>query len=163
MFTFALGTLPSLIGLSTISSLSRGAFSRLFLRFSGALVLILALSNLNSGLALTGFNFSSIFQGSPAAVGSAPTIINGVQEIAMKVTRAGYEPNNLTIKAGVPVKWMIDGAGAAGCTSQIVIPDLNITKSLSQGINEVNFTAPNPGQLAFSCSMGMVRGSFTVL
>ena len=81
----------------------------------------------------------------------------------MKVTNSGYVPSNLTIKAGVPVKWMIDGAGAVGCTSQIVIPDLNITKSLSRGINEIDFTAPNAGQLAFSCSMGMVRGSFTVL
>ena len=81
----------------------------------------------------------------------------------MKVTRAGYEPRNLTIKAGVPVKWLIDGAGAIGCTSQIVVPDLNITRSLSAGINEIDFTAPTPGQLAFSCSMGMVRGSFNVL
>lgn len=81
----------------------------------------------------------------------------------MKVTTAGYEPSNLTIKAGIPVKWMIDGSQAYGCTSQIVIPELNVSQSLSQGINEVNFTAPNPGQLAFSCSMGMVRGSFTVI
>ena len=81
----------------------------------------------------------------------------------MKVTTSGYVPSNLTIKAGVPVKWMIDGSQAYGCTSQLVIPDLNITKSLSAGINEVDFTAPNAGQLAFSCSMGMVRGSFTVL
>ena len=81
----------------------------------------------------------------------------------MKVTRAGYQPSNLTIKAGVPVKWLIDGAGAIGCTSQIVIPDLNITRSLNSGMNEVDFTALNPGPLAFSCSMGMVRGSFNVL
>ena len=163
MFIFALGTLPSLIGLSAVSSTTKGATSRLFLRFSGALVLVLAFFNLNSGFALTGFNFSSILQGPPAAVGSAPVITGGVQEVAMKVTRYGYEPSNITIKAGVPVKWMVDGAGAIGCTSQIVIPDLNIVKSLSTGINEIDFTAPNPGQLAFSCSMGMVRGSFTVL
>lgn len=164
MFTFALGTLPSLIGLSAVSSTAKGAASRLFLRFSGALVLVLSFFNLNSGFALTGFNLSSVLSGPPAAVGSAPTVTDGVQEIAMKVTRAGYEPSNLTIKAGVPVKWMIDGAGAIGCTSQIVIPDLNITQALTSGINEIDFTAPpTAGQLAFSCSMGMVRGSFTVL
>ncbi len=163
MFTFALGTLPSLIGLSAISSTATGTTSRLFLRFSGALVLVLALFNLNSGFALTGISFASMLQGPSAAVGSAPVVIGGVQEISMKVTRNGYEPSNLTIKAGVPVKWMIDGAGAAGCTSQIVVPDLNITQALTNGINEVDFTAPNPGTLAFSCSMGMVRGSFHVL
>ena len=27
----------------------------------------------------------------------------------------------------------------------------------------IDFTAPQPGTLAFSCSMGMVRGSITVL
>ncbi len=163
MFTFALGTLPSLLGLSAVSSTAKGTASRLFLRFSGALVLVLAFGNLSSGFALAGFNVSSVFSGPPAAVGSAPIITNGVQQVAMKVTRYGYEPSNLTIKAGVPVKWLIDGAGVIGCTSQIVIPDLGVTKSLTNGINQVDFTAPNPGQLAFSCSMGMVRGSFTVL
>ncbi len=163
MFIFAIGTLPSLVGLSAISSTATGTFSRLFLRFSGALVLILALFNVSSGLALTGVNLDSFMQGPPTAVGSAPRIMGGVQEVAMKVTSNGYEPSNLTIKAGVPVKWVIDGAGAFGCTSQIVIPDLGITQALTSGINEVGFTAPNPGQLAFSCSMGMVRGSFTVI
>jgi plastocyanin domain-containing protein len=87
-----------------------------------------------------------------------------VQEVAMKVTSYGYEPSNLTIKAGVPVRWVVDGAGAQGCTSQLVIPSLNIVKPLSRGQNIIEFTAPStPGQLAFSCSMGMVRGSFTVL
>ncbi len=163
MFIFALGTLPSLIGLSAISSTARGAASRLFLRFSGALVLVLAFFNLNSGFALAGFNFDSIFSGPAGTMGSAPAPTDGAQEIAMAVTPRGYEPSELTIKAGVPVKWMIDGAGAAGCTSQIVIPDLNIKKSLTSGINEIDFTATTPGRLAFSCSMGMVRGSFTVL
>jgi plastocyanin domain-containing protein len=164
MFTFALGTLPSLLGLSAISSATKGSASRLFLRFSGTLVFVLALFNLNSGFALTGINLSSFAQSpTPVAGSTAPTVTGGVQEIAMKVTRSGYEPSNLTIKAGVPVRWHVDGAGAIGCTSQLVVPDLNITKSLSRGDNIIEFTAPNRGQLAFSCSMGMVRGSFTVL
>ena len=94
---------------------------------------------------------------------AAPTVTGGVQEVAMKVGQGYYEPSNLTIKAGVPVRWVVDGAGAQGCTGQLVIPDLNIVKSLSRGQNVIEFTAPNPGRLAFSCSMGMVRGSFTVL
>jgi sulfite exporter TauE/SafE/copper chaperone CopZ len=166
MFVFALGTLPSLIGLSAVSSTAKGTFSRLFLRFSGALVLILALFNLNSGFALTGIDLSRVFARGAAVQNGvpAPSIVGGVQEVAMKVTSYGYEPSNLTIKAGVPVRWVVDGAGAQGCTSQLVIPSLNIVKPLSRGQNIIEFTAPStPGQLAFSCSMGMVRGSFTVL
>lgn len=86
MFTFALGTLPSLLGLSAISSTATGTTSRLFLRFSGALVLMLAIFNLNSGFALTGFNLDSVLNSPPAAVGSAPAVTGGVQEVAMKVT-----------------------------------------------------------------------------
>ncbi len=163
MFTFALGTLPSLIGLSVVASTARGAASRIFLRFSGALVLILALVNLHSGLALTGFDLSSFFDRSPSSRASAPPIVGGVQEISMKVTRSGYEPNNLTISAGIPVRWKIDGTGAAGCTNIMTIPSLNVSQTLRSGENIIEFTPPKKGQLAFMCSMGMVRGSFTVL
>lgn len=166
MSTFALGTLPSLVGISAISSTATGSFSRLFLRFSGTLVFILAIVNLNSGFALTGINLASAFaggNGQQQAAAPLPPVNGGVQKIAMKVTSAGYVPNNLTIKSGVPVEWHVDGTAALGCTSQLVIPDLNITQALAQGDNVINFTAPNPGQLAFSCSMGMVRGTFTVL
>ncbi len=163
MFTFALGTLPSLIGLSAVSSTTKGTASRLFLRFSGALVLVLAFFNLSSGLALAGFNVSSILKAPPSTVGSAPTIKGGVQEVSMKVTRAGYVPNTITIKAGVPVRWKIDGSGSAGCTSIMTIPALNVSQALSRGESIIEFTALQKGELAFMCSMGMVRGSFTVL
>lgn len=163
MFIFALGTLPSLIGLSAVSSTAKGATSRLFLRFSGALVLLLALFNLNSGFALTGFDFSRVFATGNQQADAAPAIVNGVQEISMKVTRYGYQPQNLTIKAGIPVRWKVDGTGATGCTSILTIPTLNVSQALRSGENIVEFTPPQKGQLAFMCSMGMVRGSFTVI
>lgn len=164
MFIFALGTLPSLLGISAISSTATGSFSRIFLRFSGALVLLLALFNLNSGFALTGIDLSRVFATGNQQQGNIPAPTNGeVQEVAMKVTTAGYEPSSLTIKAGVPVRWKVDGSGAFGCTSMLTIPSLNVSKSLSRGENIIEFTAPQRGQLAFMCSMGMVRGSFTVI
>lgn len=164
MFVFALGTLPSLIGISAISSTATGSFSRLFLRFSGALVLLLALFNLNSGFALTGIDLSRVFATSnQQGTVPAPTTNGDVQEVSMAVTSNGYEPSNLTIKAGVPVRWKINGDEAYGCTSVMTIPSLNITKPLRQGENIIEFTASQKGQLAFMCSMGMVRGSFTVI
>lgn len=61
MFIFALGTLPALLGLSAVSSTASGPFSRIFLRFSGTLVFLLALYNLDNGLALAGFNLPRLF------------------------------------------------------------------------------------------------------
>lgn len=105
-------------------------------------------------------NLTNVFQNTPAA---SATTKGGVQEVSMAVTGYGYEPSSLTIKAGVPVRWKIDGTGASGCTSVITIPSLNIVQPLKSGENIVEFTAPQKGQVAFMCSMGMVRGSFTVL
>jgi len=164
MFVFALGTLPSLLGVSAISATTTGAFSRMFLRFSGTLVLLLALFNLQSGLALTGIDITQTFARSGVqTAGALPPIRGGMQDVRMNVTSTGYEPRNLTIKAGVPVRWSIDGTEAYGCTSVMTIPSLGITKPLVRGTNIIEFTAPNTGTLAFMCSMGMVTGSFSVL
>ncbi|HLD64146.1 MAG TPA: sulfite exporter TauE/SafE family protein [Candidatus Peribacteraceae bacterium] len=163
MGIFALGTLPSLIGISAISATASGTASRLFLRFSGSLVLLLALFNLNSGFTLTGVDLSRVFARTGGQGGAEATIRDGVQEISMKVTGSSYEPSALTIKAGVPVRWTIDGTGAAGCTRGFVIPNLNISKVLDSGPNVIEFTVPEPGQIAFSCTMGMVRGTLNVI
>lgn len=166
MFTFALGTLPSLLGLSVISSAAKGTSGRLFLRFSGTLVFILALFNLNSGFALTGIDLSRVLAGgvNQATITAPAAAPGGVQEISMRVGRFGYEPSTLAVRAGAPVRWTIDGTEARGCTSVLVIPALNITQPLRPGSNVVEFTAPNqPGPLAFSCSMGMVRGTIDVI
>ena len=81
----------------------------------------------------------------------------------MSVTSYGYEPSAITIRAGVPVRWKVNGDGAVGCTSILTIPDLNISKPLTRGENIIEFTASAKGRLDFMCSMGMVRGFFTVI
>ncbi len=166
MGVFALGTLPSLLGISAISSTAKGSVQRYFLRFAGTLVLILALYNGNNALAISGINLQNILPSSASqnVAVSAPTVSNGVQEVRMSVDGYRYNPDQLTIKAGVPVRWVVDGTNASGCTSAIVIPSLNVYKALSGGENIIEFTAPaQPGDVAFSCSMGMVRGSFRVI
>lgn len=162
MLFFALGTLPALLGISAISSIAKGNWFSMFLRFSGTLVFILALFNLNSGLALSGFNITGI--GGSGQSTPPPAITGNVQEVSMTVTPYGtYEPSNITIKAGVPVRWKIDGTNASGCTSIMTIPSMNISQALHGGENIIEFTPTERGQLAFMCSMGMVRGSFTVI
>ena len=163
MGIFALGTLPSLLGISLLSSHMEGMASRLFLRFSGALVLLLAFFNLQSGFALAGINFPPV-RNNQTGEGSVPIVnANGMQEIFMRVGPTGYEPSVLTVKAGIPVQWTVDGSGARGCTSMLSVPSMNILRPLTAGLQTIEFTPANPGTIAFSCSMGMVRGSITVL
>ncbi len=161
MFVFALGTMPFLLGIGALGASLKGAFARSFLHFSAVLVLALAVFNLQTGMALAGIDVFSGFRDASRNEAAVPR--GGVQEVSMAVTAYGYEPNAITIAAGVPVRWLVDGTGASGCTSVLTIPDLNVSQVLNRGVNVIEFTAPTKGTLAFMCSMGMVRGSFTVL
>lgn len=168
MGVFALGTLPALLGISFISSTARGSFSRIFLTFAGTLVFVLSLFNLRSGMALAGFELlpnQKVSSSEQQAISGQRSAVSkdGVQEVRMAVTSYGYEPEELTIKSGIPVRFIIDGTNAGGCTRGFVIPSLGIQRILEPGDNVIEFTPQSPGRIAFSCSMGMVRGAFNVL
>lgn len=81
-----------------------------------------------------------------------------VQEIFMKVNGASYEPSEFTVEAGKPVKWVIDGTKAVGCTKYLLAQDIGVSKKLEPGNNVIEFTPNKKGDIMFSCSMGMVTG-----
>jgi len=85
-----------------------------------------------------------------------------VQTVEMHITYEGFKPNVFNIKKGIPVKWIIYGDQISSCTNKIIVPSLNISKSVVSGENVVNFTPSNSGTIDFSCWMGMVRGKFIV-
>ena len=74
-----------------------------------------------------------------------------------------YDPDILTVKAGIPVRWEIDGVNVAGCISYLQSSKLGIGIQLKQGPNVVEFTPKKPGTYSFSCSMGMFRGTINVI
>ncbi|MFA6475679.1 MAG: sulfite exporter TauE/SafE family protein [Patescibacteria group bacterium] len=168
MLVFALGTMPALIGVGMVASFAKGTFARYFLKFSGAMVLILGLYNFNNGLALADIQIPDWFSFSSNTTASASTadvnIVGGKQVVNMAVDGISYAPASITLKQGVPVEWHIDGSNASGCAQTIMIPSLNITKQLSAGTdNVITFTPTTTGKIGFSCPMGMARGSFTVV
>lgn len=158
MVTFAFGTLPALAGISLLSAYAGPRGSHLLMRFSGVLMLALAVTNLQSGAALLGLVPSSGKAGIPAVLMGARE-----QSVQTVVTRSGYVPDSMTIRAGVPVRWTVDGTASSGCTSVMTIPALGISRPLARGENIIEFTATERGPLAFMCSMGMVRGTFHVI
>ncbi len=173
MLAFSLGTLPALMSLSAISSFAKGAFQRHFLKFSGVLVIMLGVFNVNNGLALTGsnFNLGSILQASGGSgekqqIDRTAQIIDGKQIVDMQVVGLSYTPHQFTVVQGVPVEWRIDGSRAQGCAQVISVPKLGIVKYLSPNSPTViTFTPKGVGSIGFSCTMGMTtRGSaFTVV
>ena len=71
----------------------------------------------------------------------------------------------ITVQAGVPVKWTIhvDEKKLTGCNNAIVIPAYGLRVELQTGDNLVAFAPEEPGTVAFSCWMGMIRSTITVV
>lgn len=169
---FALGTAPALLALGWASSSLKGKAGRFFFKFSGALVVVLGLWNIQNGLTIVGYPITfKVPAISPSrAAGTAPTPVvsapveNGKQIINMKTSSAGYQPSHFTVRAGIPVRWQIDASSGGGCGSVLVSRQLGIQKLLEKSpSNVIEFTPKTAGEIQFSCSMGMYRGSFTVL
>ena len=169
LLAFALGTAPALLALGWVSSSLKGKVGRFFFQFSGALVIVLGLWNIQNGLTIAGYPLSlPKFSGAAATQaantsGNANVTMDGnTQVIKMAVNSGGYQPNHFTLQAGKPVRWEVDGTKAQGCISVLTSRKLGIQKFLNAGINTIEFTPTEPGEIQFSCSMGMYRGSFTV-
>ncbi|MFA7319743.1 MAG: sulfite exporter TauE/SafE family protein [Parcubacteria group bacterium] len=169
---FALGTLPVLLALGITVSWTKNRHTIIFQKAAGMLVLLFALYTLNSGLALSGMkgnilstdNSILTVEDNASEKNNAPPAAEdtNTQVIRTTLSSAGFDPSTIKIKKGVPVKWIINGDHATGCTDKIIIPSLNITQSIHAGDNVVTFTPGAAGEIPFSCWMGMVRGKFIV-
>ncbi|ALB47274.1 heavy metal-associated domain-containing protein [Clostridium beijerinckii] len=171
MFLFSLGTVPLMLIFGAVSGFLSKGYTKQLLKFSGILVVVLGLIMGNRGLALAGVgipNASTLAQnfsgdGAQAAqsnIGKA-TIENGVQVIRMTADNNGYTPNAFYVQKDMPVKWIITGNQINSCNNAVVVPSLNIQKTLKSGENVIEFT-PKDGDINFSCWMGMIRGIIKV-
>lgn len=165
LFAFALGTVPALLALGWASSSLKGNFSKFFFNFSGALVIILGLWSVQNGLTIMGYPLSlpKLTSETSATAGEDQAQDNSdVRVIKMAVTDQ-YEPDHFTLKTGQRVRWEVDGSNIQGCGQVLMSRKLGIQQLLKPGINIINFTPKSAGEITFSCSMGMYRGSFTVV
>jgi len=91
------------------------------------------------------------------------TVKDGVQYVTSTVNSGGYQP--ITIQQGIPVKWTLTAAEGSlnGCNNSIVIPEYDLKVDLKTGDTLIEFTPTRSGTFAFSCWMGMVRSTITVL
>ena len=168
MFAFALGTMPSLLGISFASAYLRGAYERYFLLFSGVAVLLLGFHNVQSGLLLTGVDaqgfieqqfFSSVSRTHDPYV---TTDANGKQIISMYVTPQGYKPDHFTIDANKET-WIyaIANNPPAGCATFMQIPTLGASAPIRQGANWLGPVFPQKN-FVITCSQGILRADVQV-
>lgn len=176
LFIFGVGTLPVMLGFGYFLSFLSGKATHNILKFSGALVIVLGLIMLNTGLALTGSGYdyktlkSSLTQysgsnnqdGTQNIAGNIAVQKDGYQEIRMDVTRYGWEPDTFVLKKGVPVKWIINGKEITGCNRAIQVPKYGLEFDIKQGEQIIEFTPTESSTVPWSCWMGMIPGTFIV-
>ena len=177
LFAFVLGTSPIFFILGYFATKLGDTLQQKFMKLAAYAIILLAIFNLNNTIALTGSTFSlnSIWNGlwctvsfcdsGQIGIASSQAAGQAVTEASIVIEAAGYNPNNVTVKAGNPVTLHLTNNGGGGCTQAFTIPQLGIRKIVPLGSSDtVVFTAPSqPQQVTFMCSMGMYRGTIRVI
>lgn len=88
---------------------------------------------------------------------------DGVQIVTSSLVPGRYP--NITVQAGVPVKWIIDAPSSSinGCNYKMVIPEYQLEHVFTPGENTIEFTPTKTGTVSYSCWMGMIRGNIFVM
>lgn len=169
---FGLGTLPVLLGFGIVASMISTSSTKKILRVSAVVVILLGTVMLNRGLALTGSGYDVNSIVTEASVGSnyddlppneIAIIQNGYQEINMEINRYGWAPDKFVLQKGIPVKWKINGKEINGCNNAIQVPKYNLNFDINYGEQIIEFTPTEVGNVAWSCWMGMIPGTFIVV
>lgn len=169
LVAFGLGTSPLMLGFGNIISMFSQSRLKQVMKVSGIIVIILGLMTINRSFG--SFSGANPPQNTKTETANTVAPINGnnntnqntnYQTANMDLTYQGYVPNTLTVKKGIPVKWVINAKEISGCTSEILLPAFNIDRNLKKGENVIEFTPKVAGTYKFSCGMQMVWGKFIV-
>lgn len=156
MLMFALGTLPLMLGLSSIISALGKKFSNFIMTSGAVLVTVMGLLMISQGI-----NLSGIFQ--EKASNSQEVKINaGLQKVNSTLSSGRYP--DIEVKAGTPVEWTINAPKGSinGCNYKFMIPEYGIEHTFKTGENIIEFTPTRSGTFYYHCWMGMIRGKILV-
>ncbi|MDR2657297.1 MAG: sulfite exporter TauE/SafE family protein [Oscillospiraceae bacterium] len=166
MLAFSLGTVPLMLGLGGIVSALGNRFTHKVMTVGAVLVVVLGLAMLSQGGGLLNWNPWSA-GGALSNIGGSNTgagdMVDGVQ-----VVNSTLQPNSypdITVKAGVPVKWIINAPDGSinGCNARFNVYEYGIMNySFKPGENVIEFMPDKVGRFTYTCWMGMIRASITV-
>jgi plastocyanin domain-containing protein len=96
------------------------------------------------------------------SVATVTASAGGTQEVTIGV-RGGYDPAQVRVRAGSPVRLVFDRQETSSCSEEVVIPEFGIRKFLpAHQKTVVEITPPKAGTYEFTCGMGMLRGRLIV-
>lgn len=161
MLLFSLGTVPLMLGLGSLVSALGRRFTHQVMNAGAVLVVVLGLAMLSQGGSLTGFHFPGAGTADAASEDNAK-MEDGEQIVNSTLTPGRYP--NITVQAGIPVRWIIDAPEGSinGCNSRMIIQEYGIEYTFQTGENIITFTPTDAGTVRYSCWMGMIHGNIFV-
>src|SRR3990172_1039967 len=106
-----------------------------------------------SRIALASATLFSLTFGAPAFAKE------NAQVVQLKVTKEGFVPDSVTVKAGKPVKLVVTRSVERTCATEIVMKDFGVNQPLP--LDEpvtVTLTPKKKGDYRFACGMDMIAG-----
>lgn len=121
------------------------------------------MNKLTNTIAIAAFLFSLIFSACTSAEKAAPERANADKPTRITISKRGYEPKEIAVRKGQPVKLEFFREDGDNCGEELVFPKLNVKKNLPVGaIETVEFTPEETGEIGFTCGMDMLRGKVIV-
>ncbi|MCD7777659.1 MAG: sulfite exporter TauE/SafE family protein [Clostridiales bacterium] len=163
MFFFCLGTIPLMFVFGVAAGALKNSFRKIFMQTGAVLILIFGIYMLQNNFALSGINiltFSKPSQDEPTAT---EILSDGKQYVSTELKPNSF--SNIEVKTGVPLVWTLTAAEDTlnGCNNELVIPEYNIKVKLKSGENIIEFTPNNEGTFTYTCWMGMIKNTVTVI
>jgi plastocyanin domain-containing protein len=164
-----------MFGIGALGGVLGKKFSHRVMKIGAILVTVMGMTMFTYGWGLSGFRFDFIdraaaavnpFVSNASSAGDAvfvPVIENGVQIVNSTLSGGRYPA--ITVQRGIPVKWTINAPAGSinGCNNRMIIREYKIEYRFKPGENIIEFTPDKTGRFAYSCWMGMIRSSITVI
>lgn len=169
MAVFVIGTSPLFAALGYLARKAATVWRGRLAVVTGLAVLLLGVYTVNGGLVRVGSPLTAQAVGQAFGIGASPpsaetvTVAAGRQEVVLTATADAYSPRNLAVNAGVPTTLIVRSQGAEGCVRGFVIPSMDQVWGLPEnGDTTIDLGVLEPGELRFSCTMGMYSGVLTI-
>ncbi len=163
LFIFTIATAPLFFMLGYFATKLGDIMQSRFTKFAAVAIAAIALLTLDSGLRLADspVTFASVKDSlfAPEQAVAAVPSADGVQEVRIEAGAGGYSPGLVSIAAGQPARLTFVDAGG-GCTLSLVFQDQLYPIS---GEETIELPPQEPGEIRYSCAMGMYGGTIAVV
>lgn len=169
MAVFVLGTAPLFALLGYAARRAATAWRGRLSLVTGLVVVAMGLYTLNGGLELAGSPLAASriahsFGPEAAAPADASAVAaeGGLQQVTITARTGSYAPANVQVRAGVPTTLVVRSDNAQGCVRSFLIPARGVDEILpTRGETRIELGVLEPGELHYSCGMGMYTGTIT--